>query len=148
MIGWAVCVCVKSNYMFCVVFRRGCWKGNLCVQAELSFSQRKMCSELSRLKGEEGEQEEPESSSLLLSPLQVCFWFLILWSACKVRFGFEAITLQVWFLFLVFMVALVVRSDYVCHFKFLCRIVRVAINKIQLNRLEEKRTLLCSELVT
>ncbi|XP_030262322.1 rab GTPase-binding effector protein 2-like [Sparus aurata] len=31
--------------------------------AELSFSQRKMCSELSRLKGEEVEDEAPESSS-------------------------------------------------------------------------------------
>ncbi|XP_076608614.1 rab GTPase-binding effector protein 2 [Chaetodon auriga] len=38
--------------------------------AELSFSQRKMCSELSRLKGEEVEDEGPESSSSLPATLQ------------------------------------------------------------------------------
>uniref|UniRef100_A0A8P4KR78 Rab GTPase-binding effector protein 2 n=1 Tax=Dicentrarchus labrax TaxID=13489 RepID=A0A8P4KR78_DICLA len=38
--------------------------------AELSFSQRKMCSELSRLKGEEVEDEGPESSSSFPPTLQ------------------------------------------------------------------------------
>lgn len=38
--------------------------------AELSFSQRKMCSELSRLKGEEVEDEGPESSSSFSPTLQ------------------------------------------------------------------------------
>ncbi|KAM9345825.1 rab GTPase-binding effector protein 2 [Symphorus nematophorus] len=38
--------------------------------AELSFSQRKMCSELSRLKGEEVEDEGPESSSSFPATLQ------------------------------------------------------------------------------
>ncbi|XP_070836448.1 rab GTPase-binding effector protein 2 [Chaetodon trifascialis] len=38
--------------------------------AELSFSQRKMCSELSRLKGEEVEDEGPESSPSLPATLQ------------------------------------------------------------------------------
>ncbi|XP_070704748.1 rab GTPase-binding effector protein 2 [Pempheris klunzingeri] len=38
--------------------------------AELSFSQRKMCNELSRLKGEEVEDEGPESSSSFPATLQ------------------------------------------------------------------------------
>ncbi|XP_070779561.1 rab GTPase-binding effector protein 2 [Enoplosus armatus] len=38
--------------------------------AELSFSQRKMCSELSRLKGEEVEDEGPDSSSSFPATLQ------------------------------------------------------------------------------
>lgn len=38
--------------------------------AELSFSQRKMCSELSRLKGEEVEDEGPESTSSFPATLQ------------------------------------------------------------------------------
>lgn len=38
--------------------------------AELSFSQRKMCSELSRLKGEEVDDEGPESSSSFPAALQ------------------------------------------------------------------------------
>ncbi|XP_068434965.1 rab GTPase-binding effector protein 2 [Clinocottus analis] len=38
--------------------------------AELSFSQRKVCTELSRLKGEEVEDEEPESSSSFPATLQ------------------------------------------------------------------------------
>ncbi|TKS91781.1 Rab GTPase-binding effector protein 2 MP13 protein [Collichthys lucidus] len=38
--------------------------------AELSFSQRKMCSELSRLKGEEVKDEGPESSSTFPATLQ------------------------------------------------------------------------------
>lgn len=37
--------------------------------AELSVSQRKVCSELSRLKGEEVEEDEPDANALLSSPL-------------------------------------------------------------------------------
>lgn len=48
----------------------GVWHFHLCVQAELSFSQRKMCSELSRLKGDEVE-EEPDSSLSIPATLQV-----------------------------------------------------------------------------
>lgn len=38
--------------------------------AQLSFSQRRMCTDLSRLKGEEVEEEEPGCSSSPLTPLQ------------------------------------------------------------------------------
>lgn len=43
----------------------------MCIQAELSLSQRKMCNELSRLKGEEVEDEVEDSSSLFAAALQV-----------------------------------------------------------------------------
>uniref|UniRef100_A0A8C9XAX0 Rab GTPase-binding effector protein 2 n=1 Tax=Sander lucioperca TaxID=283035 RepID=A0A8C9XAX0_SANLU len=45
--------------------------------AELSFSQRKVCSELSRLKGEEVDDEGPESSSSFPATLQVRLLFKV-----------------------------------------------------------------------
>ena len=53
-----------------------CWQDHSLLQAELSFSQRKMCNELSRLKGDEVEDEAPDSS--LQATLQVpslVYWF-------------------------------------------------------------------------
>ncbi|TNN83414.1 Rab GTPase-binding effector protein 2 [Liparis tanakae] len=55
-------------------------------QAELSFSQRKVCSELSRLKGEEVEDEGPESSSSFPATLQGAH--------CEERFRIEIVNLR------------------------------------------------------
>lgn len=43
----------------------------LLVQAELSLSQRKMCNELSRLKGEEVEEDVPDTGSSFSAALHV-----------------------------------------------------------------------------
>uniref|UniRef100_A0A8C5DYQ4 Rab GTPase-binding effector protein 2 n=1 Tax=Gouania willdenowi TaxID=441366 RepID=A0A8C5DYQ4_GOUWI len=54
--------------------------------AELSLSQKKMCTELSRLKGQDVEEETPEMSSLLYSHLQG--------SHCEERLRIEIVNLR------------------------------------------------------
>lgn len=48
---------------------------DFCVQAELSLSQKKVCNELSRLKGDEVEDDVPDASLSLAATLQVPLLF-------------------------------------------------------------------------
>lgn len=68
--GTIKCMSVSLHYLINIILGVEIF---LCVsiQAELSFSQRKMCSELSRLKGDEVEEEEPETSLSIPATLQV-----------------------------------------------------------------------------
>lgn len=69
-------VIFKSESVFMCLHR--CSDFNVCAQAEFSFSQRKMCNELSRLKGEDVEDELLDSGSSFPATLQVLslvHWF-------------------------------------------------------------------------